>query len=64
MSESGQSGLELPRDTSAPGRARRWLAESFRSEHDAEELERAILASPASSCTFSRVWPATSCIVL
>jgi anti-sigma regulatory factor (Ser/Thr protein kinase) len=36
-------GLELPRDSSAPGRARQWLADSFRSELTPEELERATL---------------------
>lgn len=43
MTQRGASGLELPRDSSAPGRARRWLADSFRSELDPEELERATL---------------------
>jgi anti-sigma regulatory factor (Ser/Thr protein kinase) len=43
MSENGPSVLELPRDLGAPGRARRWLAESFGSELAAEELERATL---------------------
>lgn len=43
VSEHRPLVFELPRDLSAPARARRWLAQSFRSELAPEELERATL---------------------
>ena len=43
MTGDGPAKLELSRDSSAPARAREWLAELFRSELDPEELSRATL---------------------